>query len=225
MLELPRYRPRRAVVPRVRPSQQYPMLVLFRPPLPNVGLVQPRLTGIPPEGDAWVHEVKWDGYRIVAHVDGANVRLVTRNGNDWTSRAPSVVVALGKLGARSTLVDGEAVLLHPDGHPNFYGLRAGRSKAHAIAFVAFDLLYLEGEDIRGQDLLERRRALHELVRPSRAEPHLSVSEVFEGSGAAVYEAVCRLGAEGVVSKLRRSRYRAGRHGEWVKVLNPGYRRR
>jgi bifunctional non-homologous end joining protein LigD len=203
------------------------MLVLFRPQLPDVGLVQPRLTGVPPEGEAWVHEVKFDGYRIVAHVDGARVRLVTRNGNDWTDRAPGVVEALAKLGARAALLDGEAVLLHPDGRPNFYGLRARlpRARAYAIAYVAFDVLFLEGEDLRGRDLLERRRVLRELVRPTRATPHLSVSEAFESAGSAVYDAACRLSVEGIVSKLRRSRYRTGRHGDWVKVLNPAYQRR
>lgn len=204
-----------------------PMLVIFRPHLPNVGLVQPRLTSVPPEGEAWVHELKFDGYRILAHVEGARVRLVTRNGNDWTDCAPGIVEAFAKLDARATLVDGEAVLLHPDGRPNFYGLRARlpRARAYAIAYVAFDLLFLDGDDLRCRDLLERRRALRQLVRPTRAVPHLSVSEEFEGSGAAVYEAACRLGAEGIVSKLRHSRYRAGRHGDWLKVLNPAYQRR
>jgi bifunctional non-homologous end joining protein LigD len=119
------------------------------------------------------------------------------------------------------------VLLHPDGHPNFYGLRVRlpRARAYAISYVAFDLLFLDGQDLRGLDLLERRRALRELLRPSRDVPHLSVSEPFENAGTAVYEAACRLGAEGIVSKLRGSRYRAGRTGDWLKVLNPGYRRR
>ena len=83
-------------------------------------------------------------------------------------------------------------------------MRLPRARAYAIAYVAFDLLYFEGQDVRGWDLLERRRALRELVRPTRDEPHLSVSEVFESSGSAVYEAACSL-----VSKLRRSRYPAG----------------
>lgn len=206
----------------------HPVLVLARPPISfPAGLVQPKLTTVPPEGDAWVHELKFDGYRILAHVDGARVKLVTRPGNDWTSRAPGVVEALAKLGARGTLMDGEAVLLHPDGRPNFFGLRVRlpKARAYAIAYVAFDLLYLDGQDVRGWPLLERRRALRELVRPSRDVPHLSVSEVFEGSGAAVYEAACAMGAEGIVSKLRASRYRAGRNGDWVKVLNRAYRRR
>jgi bifunctional non-homologous end joining protein LigD len=204
------------------------MLALARPPLSlPAGLAQPRLTSAPPEGDAWVHEVKFDGYRILARVENQRVRLVTRPGNDWTSRAPGVVEALAKLGARGTLMDGEAVLLHPDGRPNFFGLRVRlpRARAYAISYVAFDLLYLEGEDVRGRNLLERRRALRELVRPTRDAPHLSVSEVFENSGSAVYEAACRLGAEGLVSKLRTSKYRAGRTGDWLKVLNPAYRRR
>ena len=203
------------------------MLVVPHHPRANVGLVQPRLTAVPPEGDAWVHELKFDGYRIVAHVDGPRVRLVTRPGNDWTSRAPGVVEALAKLGTRGTLVDGEAVLLHPDGRPNFFGLRVRlpRARAYAIAYVAFDLLYLDGEDVRDWPLLERRHALRELVRPTRDVPHLSVSEAFESPGMAVYEAACRMGAEGIVSKLRQSRYRAGRTGDWLKVLSPVYRRR
>lgn len=221
-----RYRcPRALLSPSAQP---YRMLVLARPPftLP-VGLVQPRIATVPSESGAWVHEIKFDGYRILAHVDGARVKLVTRPGNDWTSRAPGVVDALGKLGARGTLLDGEAVLLHADGTPNFFGLsvRLPRERAYAIAYVAFDLLYLDGQDVREWTLLERREALRQLVRPTRDEPHLSVSEAFEAPGSAVYEAACRIGAEGIVSKLRASRYRAGRNGDWVKVINPAYRRR
>lgn len=127
-----------------------------------------------------------------------------------------MVKALAELGADGTVLDGEGVLLHPDGHPNFHGLRAARS-ANAVAYVVFDLLFLEGRDLRGWPLDERRNALRDLICDK--SPHLSANEVFEASGAAVFAAVCRMGAEGIVSKRRDSRYVAGRGRAWLKVLN------
>lgn len=178
----------------------------------------------PPEGDEWTHEVKFDGYRIVARIDSVGgVRLLTRTGNDWTSRAPSVVESLRGLQLRDTVIDGEATLFYKSGAPNFYGLR-GRGLASQVAYVAFDAMFLRGRDLRGASLVERQVELAAAVPESARSAWLHVSQTFAASGAAVFAAACELGVEGIVSKRRTKPYPRGRTRDWVKTLNPGYRR-
>ena len=178
----------------------------------------------PPEGDGWLHEVKFDGYRIMARMDAVGgVRLITRNGNDWTARAPGVVASIEALKLRNAVFDGEAVLFHSDGRPNFHGLR-GRAGARQIAYVAFDALFMGGRDLRGAALVGRQRELAAAVPPERRNAWLYMSESFDASGSAVLAAASKLGVEGIVSKRRGRPYPAGRTRDWVKTLNQAYRR-
>lgn len=193
---------------------------------PIVPLALATLVSAPPQGSGWVHEFKLDGYRLLARVHFDQVQLVTRPGNDWTSNAPGVVDALRSLAVSTALLDGEGILLHENGTSDFHGLRSVRSKgrAQAVVFVAFDLLFLHGRDLRSAPLLERRLELARLLEPARTTRHIQVSQLFEGGGA-LYQTALKLGLEGTVSKRATGAYRAGRAGDWQKAKNPMYVRR
>jgi bifunctional non-homologous end joining protein LigD len=187
---------------------------------PGVGIIEPCLPSpakVPPSGPGWLHEIKHDGIRILARKDAAGVRLITRNGNDFTSRFPFIAMAVGKLPVRSCLIDGEAVVCDQNGLPVFDLIRGYRTHASAV-HIAFDLLELDGKDLRRQPIEIRKHLLAKLLKGS----HLSlvVNEHFEEDGARVYSAACQLGCEGIVSKRLGSPYRSGRSSNWVKVKNP-----
>ena len=192
-----------------------------------IPLSQPTLVAAPPSGPGWVHEVKLDGYRIAARVHRSEVRLMTRAENDWTANATGVVEALRSLDLEGTVLDGEVLLFHPDGSSDFQGLRSVKShrREGAVIYVVFDLLFAHGRDLRSAPLLERKMALHQLLAHPGVGTHVRPSELFEGSGAAVYRGAAGLGLEGIVSKRGVSPYRAGRTRDWVKCKNPAYRRR
>jgi bifunctional non-homologous end joining protein LigD len=169
----------------------------------------------PPAGSDWIHEIKHDGFRLLARRGASGVRLVTRNGHDWTERFPLVFEALNVLKATTCLIDGEAVTCTEAGLADFDGLRNRRGDVH---LCAFDLLELDGRDLRLKPLTERRRLLAKLVHKPRAG--LVLNAVFEEEGPLVFEHACLLGCEGIVSKRKNSRYRSGRSREWVKSKNP-----
>jgi bifunctional non-homologous end joining protein LigD len=170
-----------------------------------------------PSGPGWIHEIKHDGFRIMARRDGAGVRLITRHGNDFTSRFPFVVAAVTALPAHSFLIDGEAIVTNGDGLAVFDLIRHKRH-GDAAVLVAFDLIELEGEDLRRSPIEYRKRKLAKLVRG----PHLGIvlNEYYEGDGEIVFKHACKLGCEGIVSKRLGSPYRPGRSPHWVKVKNP-----
>src|SRR5262249_51170737 len=149
----------------------------------------------PPSGTGWIHEIKHDGFRILARKDSAGVRLITRNGNDFSSRFPFIVMAIGKLPVRSCLIDGEAIVCDENGLADFELIRRHGALASAV-LCAFDLLELDGMRLR--PIEERKRLLAKLLKGS----HLSIvlNEHFDEDGAAVYRAACQLGCEGIVSK-------------------------
>jgi bifunctional non-homologous end joining protein LigD len=120
----------------------------------------------PPSGPGWVHEIKHDGFRMMARRDAAGVRLLTRNGNNWTDRYPLIAEAAGALRMRSFLIDGEAVACDGDGMPSFDRLRYRRADASVFLF-AFDLLELDGQDLRGEPLEVRKATLVSLLRKAR----------------------------------------------------------
>jgi bifunctional non-homologous end joining protein LigD len=187
---------------------------------PGLGLIEPCLPSpakAPPSGPGWLHEIKHDGFRILARKDGAGVRLITRAGNDFSSRFPFIAMAVGKLPVRSCLIDGEAIVCDDNGLAVFDLIRGYGSKASAV-LCAFDLLELDGKDLRRQPIEIRKHLLAKLLKGS----HLSIvlNEYFEEDGATVYRAACQLGCEGIVSKRLGSPYRSGRSGHWVKVKNP-----
>jgi bifunctional non-homologous end joining protein LigD len=168
-----------------------------------------------------MHELKYDGYRICAHRVGAEVRLWSRHTTDYSGSMVRIVAGLRKIRAKSFTIDGEAVLFRQDGHCDFFALRGKDGQASAV-LVAFDLLELNGSDLRKLPIEDRRAKLAHLLR---SEPDgVIFSEAVAGDGPVVFEHACRLGVEGIVSKRAGSLYQSGRCPAWVKVLCQGYRR-
>jgi ATP-dependent DNA ligase len=182
---------------------------------------QPILSERAPNGSLWIHEIKHDGYRIVARKDGRDVRLWSRNGRNWSGWMTVIAEALRALAVDHIILDGEAVAHCAQGLPNFHGLRSKDGAASACLF-AFDLLMIEGEDIRRAHLEERRARLAKVLR--RAPDAIRLSEHLEGDGPEIFRHACALGLEGIVSKRRDARYRSGRSLTWLKVKNPAYGR-
>ncbi len=178
-----------------------------------------RLGSNPPAGDEWVHEVKFDGYRIQAHVAGGKVRLYTRNGLDWTDRfGKPIAELLAGLDAASAVVDGEIVVLGKDGVTTFSELQLALSQNRhdRMIFYAFDLLWLDGQDLRREPLIDRKEKLRDLLRGIDEQGQLRLSEHFSEPGKVMLEHACRMGLEGVVSKRADAPYRSGRGHDWVK---------
>ena len=162
----------------------------------------------PPSGPGWVHEIKHDGFRLVVRRDPAGVRLLTRRGNDWTDRFPLIAAAAGALKVRSCLLDGEAVACGGDGMPSFDRLRYRRADG-AVFLFAFDLLELDGRDLRREPLEVRKATLASVLR--KAGPGLQLNEHLEHEdGDVVFWHACKMGLEGIVSKRLGSPYRSGR---------------
>jgi bifunctional non-homologous end joining protein LigD len=179
---------------------------------------QPSKVARPPSGPLWVHEIKHDGYRLMVRRDGARVRCFTRNGHDWADRFPAIVEAAARLKAQSFLIDGEAVIARDDGTPDFHALRSKRRGSEAMLY-AFDLIELDGEDLRAWPLLARKRWLAKLI--GRAERRsIQFTEHLRADGPTVFDLVCRMGLEGVVSKRVDAPYRSGPSKAWVKTKNP-----
>ena len=182
--------------------------------------VKPQLaqeTEAPPEGDAWIHELKLDGYRIQARKEGAKVQLLTRSGLDWTARVPSIAAEVAKLPNKSITLDGEVVVLAPDGTTNFADLQASFQEGakNALTYFCFDLLHVDGGSTRELPLLERKQMLTELLAGADAEL-LQVSEHIVSQGLAMFHQACALGAEGIVSKRASAAYTSGRTSAWLK---------
>ena len=187
---------------------------------PGLGIIEPCLPSpakAPPSGPKWLHEIKHDGLRILARRGPAGVRLITRNGNDFTSRFPLAAAAVAALPANSFLIDGEAIVTNAKGLAVFGLIRQRRHGGDAV-LIAFDLIALDGEDLRRRPIEDRKRKLAKLVRG----PHAGIvlNEFFEGDGDVLFEHACKLGCEGIVSKRIGSPYRSGRSPLWVKVKNP-----
>ncbi len=170
------------------------------------------LVQAPPRGAGWVHEIKLDGYRLLCFLAPGRVRLVTRKGNDWTARYPAIARAAGRLRAKSAVLDGEAVVYLPDGRTSFQALQEGADPVLA----AFDLLFLDGSDLRSTPLLERKRALLALLG-SDGPGAIRYGDHVAGRGERFYEEACRAGLEGIVSKRADAPYTSGRSRSWLKV--------
>ena len=172
----------------------------------------------PPKGDRWQHEIKFDGYRIQARIDGDEVRILTRKGLDWTERFASVVPALRELNLGSAILDGEVVVEDFAGISNFAelvgDLKAGRQDR--FRYYAFDLLYLNGVDLTSTELADRKEILAIVLASSPQSGRLALSEHFSIEGATFFEHISRLGLEGMISKRRDAPYRSGRTKDWVK---------
>jgi bifunctional non-homologous end joining protein LigD len=171
----------------------------------------------PPAGSDWIHEIKHDGFRIMARRDAVGVRLFTRNGHDFTHRFPLAAAAVTALPGRSFLIDGEAIVTDDKGLAVFELIRRTRFGGDAV-LCAFDLIELEGEDLRRKPIEDRKRKLAKLVRAPH--PGIVFNEHYEGDGEIVFQHACKLGCEGIVSKRLGSSYRSGRSPHWLKVKNP-----
>ena len=170
-----------------------------------------------PTGDDWLHEIKFDGYRIGARVRNGRVALYTRNGNDWTSAFPEIAEAVQALGVGDALLDGEIAMVLPDGRTSFQALQnAGASGRGTLAYFVFDLLRLEGERLETLPLEARKERLKALVGTRKAG-RLRFSAHVSGNGDAFFAQACRTGLEGIISKRRDQPHRAGRHPDWVKT--------
>ena len=172
-----------------------------------------------PSGPKWIHEIKYDGYRMQAHIDGKKVRLLTRKGLDWTSRFSNIVRELTKLRFSSALIDGEIIVEDTAGIPSFNllqtDLRMGRGDR--FRYFVFDLLYCEGFDLTNATLVDRKSLLSQIIRRLAADSPIRFSEHLERDGPTIFEHACRLGLEGIVSKRADLPYRPGRGHHWIKI--------
>jgi bifunctional non-homologous end joining protein LigD len=173
-----------------------------------------RLSEKPPSGADWIHEVKFDGYRMQLRVQNAQARLRTRKGLDWTGRFAAIAKEAGKL--PDCIMDGEIVALNHQGAPDFAALQAALSdgRSDALIFFAFDLMFADGMDLRPLALTERKTRLEKLLKGAKA--NLRYVGHLEGGGGAVLTSACRMALEGVVSKRADAPYRGGRGGDWIK---------
>ena len=172
----------------------------------------------PPSGEERLHEIKHDGFRVIARKSGDRVKLYSRPGNDLTDRFPLIAGALAELRLRSCILDGEAVACGEDGIASFDRIRYRRHDADVFLY-AFDLIELDGDDLRREPLAVRKATLASLL--ARAALGLRLNEhMDEANGPLVFAHACKLGLEGIVSKRRNSPYRSGRSPDWIKSKNP-----
>jgi hypothetical protein len=188
-----------------------------QPPAGFVTPCAPMLADRPPAGQSWVHEIKFDGWRMIARKAGTDVRLWTCRGRDVTAQFSQIAGALAILPIDNVILDGDAVCMAASGSCLFHGLGSAAGAASACS-AAFDLIALEGADLRRAPLEERRMKLSDLLMG--ATEALVLSEQFSGDGAAIFEQVRQLGLEEIVSKRLGSPYVSGRSNSWVKTLSP-----
>ena len=171
-----------------------------------------------PTGEQWLHEIKHDGYRLLAYIDSGRVVLRTRRGLDWTHRFSELADSLRELPVSQTVLDGEVVALLPSGASSFQELQAALSegRTRALVYYAFDLLYLDGYDLRGVPLERRKALLAEIVREA-GQRRVLYSEHLVGEGQEFFAQCCRMGLEGIISKRRDGPHHGGRSADWLKV--------
>jgi bifunctional non-homologous end joining protein LigD len=171
-----------------------------------------------PDGPEWLHEMKLDGYRMAARMAGGKVAMLTRHGLDWTARFRPIAAALAGLPAKAAYLDGEVAVVGEDGVTSFAALQDALSRGQAtrLTYHLFDILHLDGSDLTGLPLSERKQILSQLLGPQPAHA-LRYSDHIQGQGQAFFKQACRLGLEGIVSKLASAPYRSRRTAEWLKV--------
>ncbi|MBV8790879.1 MAG: DNA ligase D, partial [Pseudolabrys sp.] len=177
------------------------------------------LTEKAPSSDGWIHEIKFDGYRLQARLDQGDVRLLTRKALDWTTKFQPVAEALGRLRAKTALIDGELVVEDDAGASSFSLLQQDLKdhRTDRMKFYVFDLMHLNGQDLRPRPLDERKAQLTALLgREAKGGP-LVLSESIDESGPVLYKHACRLGLEGIISKRADAPYRPGRGHDWLKI--------
>ena len=170
-----------------------------------------------PSGAGWVHEIKHDGYRLQVRREDDVVRLFTRRGYDWSGRYPAIAVTAMLLRAKSFTLDGEAVVCGPDGFAVFDALHRRGTVSEAMLY-AFDVLELDGHDLRTMPLVDRKRRLARLLGGRRLG--IGLSDHTDDDGATIFRQACVMGLEGIVSKRLSAPYKSGRSTEWLKIKNP-----
>jgi bifunctional non-homologous end joining protein LigD len=207
-------------------AKSKPAPKLFRLPGARKGLLpvflEPSLAALShkaPSGDGWVHEIKFDGYRLQARIDGQSIKLLTRKGLDWTAKFRPIAEALRSLGLGSALLDGEVVVEDDAGVSSFPSLQADlkAGRFDRMAFYAFDLLYIDGYDLTKVPLIERKALLAGLLDDAPMEAVVRFSAHMERNGEAMVRHACRLGLEGIVSKRKDKPYIGGRGPHWLKT--------
>lgn len=180
------------------------------------GFIEPALASSidrVPDGARWIHEIKFDGYRVQTHLRNGEVKIFTRRGNDWTKRFRKIASDASEIDAGSAIIDGEVVVPSANGLSDFSVLQNElKGRSNKIVLVAFDLPYLNGQDLRRLPLLTRKAQLKKIVEGTPVQ----FSESFEVDGQEMYRHACKVGLEGVVSKVRDSAYTSGRSIVWVK---------
>ena len=173
----------------------------------------------PPSGEAWLHELKFDGYRLLCHLEGRQVRFWTRNRKDWTAKFAGVGKAVKALPLKSAILDGEIVALDEKGRASFQRLQQSINKGagSGLIYHIFDVIYIDGFDLTRCPLRERKRVLEELLAPLGDTSVLRYSDHIEGSGAQFFKEACKLGLEGIVSKQAESIYESTRSRSWLKI--------
>jgi bifunctional non-homologous end joining protein LigD len=183
--------------------------------------IQPQLATLvrePPPGDEWLHELKFDGYRMLCHLNRGKVRFWSRNRKDWTNKFPYLGKAVKAFPATSAILDGEVVALDASGRTSFQRLQQSlKGGDSGFVFQIFDLIYLDGFNLTGTLLTERKSLLAELLESASANGSLRYSDHIKGNGAAFFKQACEFGIEGIVSKLATSPYESTRSRNWQKV--------
>jgi len=187
-------------------------------PLGHVEPMLPTLAAEAPAGDAWQHEIKYDGYRTQLVVERPMIRAFSRRGFDWTPRYPGIVAGARCLDCRDAVIDDEAIVQDASGRSDFAAFQEaiGRNP-ESVVFMAFDLMHLNGEDLRERPLWFRRNVLRELVGAFDAQSRIQFSDNVVGDGQAMFRLADQMGLEGIVSKRINSGYRSGRTRAWLKV--------
>jgi len=175
----------------------------------------------PPQGDEWLHELKFDGYRMVCHLSRGKARFWSRNGKDWTEKFPNLSAALKSFPAVTAILDGEVVIVDKEGRSSFQRLQQsmgrGGDKVSPFVFEVFDLIYLDGYSLTRTPLSERKAVLEKLLGSEKPKGALRYSDHVEGNGALFFKQACEYGIEGIVSKLANSTYESTRNRNWLKT--------
>jgi bifunctional non-homologous end joining protein LigD len=183
--------------------------------------IEPQLATLikePPRGDEWLHELKFDGYRMLCRMERGRVQLSSRNARDWTEKFPSIIAAVKRLPAKSAMIDGEIVIVDAQGRSSFQKLQRsmGTGSTSGLIYAVFDLIYLDGFDLR-RTPLRLRKGLLEMLCQTPGLNLLRYSEHFEGDGDAFFRQACEFGIEGIISKLADSPYESTRNRNWLKI--------
>jgi bifunctional non-homologous end joining protein LigD len=195
-------------------QRRKPAAIGVKAPFP--GFIEPALATLiekVPSGERWIHEIKFDGYRVQIHLANETAKIFTRRGHDWTHRFKKVAHDVWRIKASSAVVDGEIVVPAADGTTDFSVLQNElKGRSTSIVLAAFDLLYLNGRDLRKLPLFQRKAELKKIL----TDTDIQFSESFELDGREMFAHACKVGLEGIVSKVRNGPYPTGRTNDWVK---------